>query len=388
MDFLIGLVTLLAIIFIGLKYRGKSILMFLINHGFYRGAWQGRINNFAIGAYGRQDGNYTILMTAASINNTRAARALIDMGIDVNAVDKDGNTALGHSFVQENIDVAKVLIEAGANVNHVNKLNFSGLMSAITLKHTGTVKLLIDAGADVNFNLVGGGLTALMITVMNSNSKLAKILIEAGADYIAILAKAASEGDVNTVTLLINAGADINTADNNNLNALSYATAVGQTEMVKLLIDAGADVNIAVEKNVTALTAAVSGGHTEIVKLLVKAGADISNTTLFTTDREKLKKAQEGEVGFSLVKDEIKDEIRMLIYSEGEYIDVESVKIVDGNQEGFYDATLNTTDGVNKLMKNVEKDLANTIIGKSIPVLILDTKYKYGSSSIVKITME
>ena len=76
MDFLIGLVTLLAIIFIGLKYRGKSILMFLINHGFYRGAWQGRINNFAIGAYGRQDGNYTILMTAASINNTRAARNL------------------------------------------------------------------------------------------------------------------------------------------------------------------------------------------------------------------------------------------------------------------------------------------------------------------------
>jgi hypothetical protein len=39
-------------------------------------------------------------------------------------------------------------------------------------------------------------------------------------------------------------------------------------------------------------------------------------------------------------------------------------------------------------MKNVEKDLANTIIGKSIPVLILDTKYKYRSLSIVKITME
>jgi ankyrin repeat protein len=202
------------------------------------------------------------------------------------------------------------------------------------------------------------------------------------------LANAASKGDTNTVTLLINAGADINTADNNDLNALLYATFAGQTEMVKLLIDADADVNIAIEKNVTALKAAVSEGHTEIVKLLVKAGADISNTTLLTTDREKLKKAQEGEVDFSLVKDEIKDEIRMLIYSEGEYIDVESVKIVDGNQEGFYDATLNTTDGVNKLMKNVEKDLANTIIGKSIPVFILDTKYKYGSSSVVKITME
>ena len=64
--------------------------------------------------------------------------------------------------------------------------------------------------------------------------------------------------------------------DNDKKNELLFfASRTGNTEQARLLIDAGADVNIKDENDVTALMNAVSRGHTEIVRLLIQRGANV-----------------------------------------------------------------------------------------------------------------
>ncbi|MEJ2719492.1 MAG: ankyrin repeat domain-containing protein, partial [Deltaproteobacteria bacterium] len=55
---------------------------------------------------------------------------------------------------------------------------------------------------------------------------------------------------------------------------LSVQPSEGQIEMVELLLDAGSDPNAATNDGLTALMAACGEGHSKIVELLLEAGAD------------------------------------------------------------------------------------------------------------------
>jgi hypothetical protein len=53
--------------------------------------------------------------------NTRRARMLIAQGVDVNAVDEDGNTALHWAARQCNVGLINLLLKNGADINRVNR---------------------------------------------------------------------------------------------------------------------------------------------------------------------------------------------------------------------------------------------------------------------------
>lgn len=127
-----------------------------------------------------------------------------------------------------------------------------------------------------------------MVAASNGFIDVVKILLNAGADvnakkrddHMTALLGAVLSGQISIAESLIAAGADVNAANNSGATPLILAAAHpdGAT-MVRLLLNAGADTNAtAGTNNMTALGIAKVGlaedsGFEEIVKLLLDAGA-------------------------------------------------------------------------------------------------------------------
>jgi ankyrin repeat protein len=100
-------------------------------------------------------------------------------------------------------------------------------------------------------------------------SHATRTLIDSGASGDDIIQLALSRDNIETVKLIIGAGADVTRDDN---QALINAVKRGDVKTLRLLIDAGADVTA---RDNEALMDAVRGGYVEIVKLLLATGADL-----------------------------------------------------------------------------------------------------------------
>ena len=97
-------------------------------------------------------------------------------------------------------------------------------------------------------------------------------------DTALILASAG--GHLESVHLLLNAGADKNACDNDGFTALAAAAEFNSlSDIVRLLLDAGADVNLASKCGTTALMLASQQGQLETVRLLLDAHADLNSAT-------------------------------------------------------------------------------------------------------------
>jgi hypothetical protein len=87
---------------------------------------------------------------------------------------------------------------------------------------------------------------------------------------------ALSRGDLPQVKLLVNAGADVNQADEYGAILFHRAVASGHKDIVELLLNAGADVNKADNGGYTPLHWAVYWNHKDIVELLLRVRANVN----------------------------------------------------------------------------------------------------------------
>ena len=84
------------------------------------------------------------------------------------------------------------------------------------------------------------------------------------------------KGDLETVKMLLDAGADVNAQGGFHGNALQVASHRGYRNVVGLLLENGADVNAQGGVHSTALEAASIRGHEDVVRLLLENEADVN----------------------------------------------------------------------------------------------------------------
>lgn len=103
--------------------------------------------------------------------------------VQVDAVDREGRTALFYAVADGNEDIMAKLMEAGSNLNAQDKNLESPLHFAARAYQPGAARLLIDAGAQVDTQDIHGN-TPLWRAVFESRGRggMIEFLISAGAD--------------------------------------------------------------------------------------------------------------------------------------------------------------------------------------------------------------
>ena len=245
-------------------------------------------------------GSWTALMYAGRQGSLEAARTLAEMGADLNLADPDGTTALEFAIMNGHFDTAAMLTEKGADPNIADSTGMAALYAAVDMNTLGEIygrpgrkstdkltaldliPILLAHGASPNAALksatltrahtpgepsLGEGTTPLMRAAKNGDVAAMRVLIAHGADP-------ALKQKNGTTALMFAAGLGRGTG----VFAKDYATEAELLAAVKFLVElgvpSGVDVNAANDAGQTALHIAAQASD-GIVKYLAEHGANL-----------------------------------------------------------------------------------------------------------------
>ena len=194
------------------------------------------------------------LFAAAWEGDVEAVRGILNAGVDVNAEDMWGNTALYWAARNGRVAVVQLLVAEGAEVNAEDNHGYTPLIWAVKGRHLDIVQLLLEKGAEVNAE-DNRGYTPLIWAVRERHLDIVQLLLEKGAevnatnDYGQTALHMAEEGEV--AHFLLEHGADVAVADNEGRTPIDYAAGahwagVPDTDLIcKMLLPTGALVALA-----------------------------------------------------------------------------------------------------------------------------------------------
>lgn len=243
---------------------------------------------------------------AAHQNDLQLVNTLIQAGADVNLTNDLGVSALWLAAENGNLDLAQLLLSANANPELSLPSGETPLMMAARGGNAQLAQLLVTSGANVNASEISQQQTALMWAAAEEHADVAKILLDAGADWQARsgtwnevvqpagaipairdaiyevvqggftpLLYAAQQGAIAVAEHLLAAGANINDQAADGTPALVLAAHSGHGEFARFLLDRGADANL-MGAGYSALHIAIPHGDIELVKSLIAHGADVN----------------------------------------------------------------------------------------------------------------
>ena len=222
------------------------------------------------------------LVEAVKKQDSHTARILLEEGVNVNAPQGDGATALHWAAHWDDVETAEWLVRAGAHVNTADEHGITPLWLASTNGSVAMVEMLLKAGANPNSPLPTGE-TPLMRAARTGNVGAVHTLLASGADVNAkagnthgqtALMWAVAERNDRVARVLVEHGADVRARSTAGFTPLLFAAREGDLGSARMLLAAGADVNEAAADGSTALLAATVRGHTELAEVLLERGAD------------------------------------------------------------------------------------------------------------------
>jgi ankyrin repeat protein len=193
-----------------------------------------------------------LLWKAAEENDVTTIKKLIQEGVSIEANDKRQRTALMIATHKQNNEAAKALIDAGANVNALDDMHDSPFLYAGASGYTQIVSYCLQHGADFTvFNRYNG--TALIPACERGHVETVKQLLtrkDFPIDHInrlgwtalleTIILSNGGPAHVQIVQLLVNAGCNVNIADRDGVTPLRHARDKDFKPIVAILEKAGA----------------------------------------------------------------------------------------------------------------------------------------------------
>ncbi len=171
---------------------------------------------------------------AAMRGDRDAVRSLLKQGVDVNAAQGDGMTALHWAATKNDVEMAEMLLYAGANVKASSRLGaYTPLCLAAKNGNAAMIDALITGGAEVKAT-TANGTTPLMVAAASGSADAVKTLLDHGAD---LHAQEKAKGET----------------------ALMFAAAFNRVDVIRVLVERGAD--LAATNTVVDLVALTSPGE-------------------------------------------------------------------------------------------------------------------------------
>lgn len=176
------------------------------------------------------------LLKAIEQDDEKSLREALLRGANPNAMTEEGIPLISHAMIKgANKSVRYLLISKKLDVNVQDLRGDTPLMVASMLNRSEWVAALLSKGADLNHS---GKWTPLHYAAASGGVKAMSMLIEAGADLNAFspngttpLMMAAREGKADAVRLLLSHGVDPNVVNQSGYNAAGYATRAKNKEL-------------------------------------------------------------------------------------------------------------------------------------------------------------
>lgn len=152
----------------------------------------------------------------------------IRLGADVNTPDPQNGCSPLHEAAQRGpAEIVQQLLEAGANPNHKSTRGHTPLHYACSEPDPVAVRLLLEHGGNPNSS-DGRGFTPLHCAAGHGSEEITSLLLAHGANpntrstYLGLVALHEAQGE-QVILMLVNAGANLEAADDSGQTPLDWA---------------------------------------------------------------------------------------------------------------------------------------------------------------------
>lgn len=225
--------------------------------------------------HNKQEG-LTALLAAAKAGDREMLIWLQAQGVPLNLRDYDGDNALIQAATEGHFDTLKFLAGQGLDLKQNNARYGTLLTSAVKSGNLELVKWLVEQqGADIKV-VNSFGWTALHVAAYGNQEVIVRYLLGRGADPLAVaenntnvLMLAAGNGRLELVKWLRQqARFNLEQRDQDGMSALQHAVSEGQLETVRYLIEAGTNPWVKTHKQENLLMLAAKSGNLALARWL------------------------------------------------------------------------------------------------------------------------